>query len=97
MIKTSIIKEYLKEFPKNYLTFDIKYTKKESDYLDNFNIINSSSFDHYGHFDKLNDKKLNDFLTKIGNNENVDIINKIIHKLFTKITLVHYQKNQRFF
>ena len=36
MMKTSIIKEYLKEFPKNYLTFDIKYTKKETDYLDNF-------------------------------------------------------------
>ena len=28
MIKKSIIKEYLKQFPKNYLTFDIKYTKK---------------------------------------------------------------------
>ena len=32
MIKTSIIKEYLKNPIKNYLTFDIKYTKKETEY-----------------------------------------------------------------
>jgi hypothetical protein len=86
MIKKSIIKEYLKEFPKNYLTFDIKYTKKESDYLDNFNIKNISEFHHYGNIDQMDDKKLNDFLNKIGDNENINILNKIIHKLTDKIT-----------
>jgi hypothetical protein len=86
MIKKSIIKEYLKEFPKNYLTFDIKYTKKESNYLDNFNIKNSSTFDHYGNIDQLDDKKLNDFLNKIGDNENINILNNIIHKLTDKVT-----------
>jgi hypothetical protein len=86
MIKTSIIKKYLKEIPKNYLTFDIKYTKKESEYLDNFNITTESSFDHYGNVDKLDDKKLNDFLTKIGNNDNINILSKIINKLADKVT-----------
>jgi len=86
MIKKSIIKEYLKEFPKNYLTFDIKYTKKESDYLNNFNIKNISTFDHYGNIDKLDDKKLDDFLNNIGDNQNINILNKIIHKLTDKIT-----------
>lgn len=85
-MKTSIIKEYLKEFPKYYLTFDIKYTKKETDYLDNFNITKWSSFDHYGHVDNLDDNKLDDFLTNIGNNQNINILNKIIHKLADKIT-----------
>jgi len=86
MIKTAIIKKYLKELPKNYLTFDIKYTKKELDYLDNFNIIKESTFDHYGNIDNLDDTKLNDFLTKIGTNENISILNKIIHKLGKKVT-----------
>jgi hypothetical protein len=86
MIKKSIIKEYLKKLPKNYLTFDIKYTKKESDYLNNFNIKNNSTFDHYGNIDQLDNIKLNDFLNKIGDNQNINIINKIIHKLTNKIT-----------
>ena len=86
MIKKSIIKEYLKEFPKNYLTFDIKYTKKESDYLNNFDIKNNSEFNHYGNNDQLDDTKLNDFLNKIGDNQNINIVNKIIHKLTDKIT-----------
>ena len=85
MIKKSIIKEYLKKVPKNYLTFDIKYTKKESDYLNNFDIINNSTFDHYGNIDQLDDIKLYDFLNNIGNNQNINIINKIIHKLINNI------------
>ena len=38
---------------KKYLTFSIKYTKKELDYLDNFNITNRSNFDHYENIDNL--------------------------------------------
>jgi hypothetical protein len=71
---------------KKYLTFNINYTKKESDYLDNFNITNVSGFDHYGNIDNLDDHKLNDFLTKIGPNENINILNKIIYKLADKVT-----------
>lgn len=92
MIKTSIIKKYLKEFPKNYLTFDIKYTKKESEYLDNFNITKWSTFNHYGNIDKLDDNKLDEFLTNIGNNQNINILNKIIHKLTNRITKAYQTK-----
>ena len=59
MIKSSIIKEYLKNpSKKNHLTFDIKYTKKESDYLDNLNINNSVTFDHYGNIDQIRSSKI---------------------------------------
>ena len=92
MIKTSIIKKYLKELPKNYLTFDIKYTKKELNYLNNFNITKESVFDYYGNIDNLDDKKLNDFISDIGNNQNINILNKIIHKLADNITNVYETK-----
>jgi len=86
MIKTSIIKEYLKDPKKNYITFNIKYTNKELEYLDNFNITKAKSFDHYGNIDDFDDKKLDEFLTNIGNNQNINIISNIIHKLLDKIT-----------
>ena len=86
MIKTSIIKKYLKELPKNYLTFNIKYSKKELDYLDNFNITKESTYDHYGNIDILDEKKLIEFLTNIGNNDNLNIISNIILKIANKIT-----------
>ena len=87
-----MIKKYLKDPKKNYLTFGIKYTKKESDYLDNFNITNGANFDHYGNIDNLDDNKLNNFLNDIGNNQNIDIINKIIHKIVKKITSAYQTK-----
>ena len=54
--------------------------------MNNFNITNNSSFDHYGNVDNLDDTKLNDFLTKLGNNYNINILNNIIHKLADKVT-----------
>jgi hypothetical protein len=92
MIKTTMIKKYLKYPKQNYLTFDIKYTKKESEYLDNFNITNRSNFIFNGNIDNLDNVKLNNFLNDIGNNQNIEIINKIIHKIFNKITSAYQTK-----
>lgn len=93
MIKTSTIKKYLKNpTKKNYLTFEIKYTKKESDYLDNLNINNPVTFDHYGNIDQLDHQKLNDFLKSIGDNQNIEILDKIVHKILTKITSAYQTK-----
>lgn len=81
-----MIKKYLKDPKKNYLTFGIKYTKKELDYLDNFNITKWVNFRHSGNIDNFDNVKLNNFLNDIGNNQNIEIMNKIIHKIFKKIT-----------
>ena len=87
-----MIRKYLKDPKQNYLTFSIKYTKKESEYLDNLNISKWSTFDHFGNIDNLDDGKLNNFLNDIGDNQNIEIINKIIHKIAKKITSA-YQTN----
>lgn len=92
MIKTSIIKNYLKELPTNYLICDIKFTKKEIDYLENFNIINGNSFNYYGNIDDLDDIELNEFINNVGNNENIDIFNNIIHKLGNNVTKAYNTK-----
>jgi hypothetical protein len=92
MIKTTLIKKYLKEIPKNYLIFDIKYTQKELDYLQNLIITKQSTFDHFGNIDLLNDNELNDFIIKISNEENINIFNNIIHKIANKITKAYNTK-----
>jgi len=92
MIKTSMIKKYLKDPKKNYLTFDIKYTKKELDYLDNLNITKKITFNYTGNIDNFDNDKLNNFLNDIGDNENIDILNKIIHKILVKITSAYQTK-----
>jgi hypothetical protein len=84
MIKTTIIKEYLKNPKKNYLTFDIKYTKKESKYLDNLNINKSITFDHYGNIDNIDNVKLDNFLKNIGDNQDIDILINIVKKILIK-------------
>lgn len=85
-MKISIIKEYLKNPKKNYLKFNIKYTKEELEYLDNLNINKSITFDYYGNIDKINYIKLNDFIKNIGDNENIEILCKIVQRIFTKVT-----------
>ena len=92
MILTSIIKKYLNNPKKNYLTFDIKYTKKESNYLDNLNINKTITFDHYGNINNIDNQKLNDFLNNIGDNKNIEILSKIVHKILTKITSAYQTK-----
>ncbi len=92
MIKTTLIKDFLKKPKQNYLTFDIKYTKKESDYLDNLNITKKTCFDHTGNIDNFDNDKLNIFLNDIGDNQNIDILNKIIHKILKKITSAYQTK-----
>jgi len=92
MIETPMIKKYLKDPKQNYLTFDIKYTKKESDFLDNLNITKEKYFNHTGNINDLNDEKLNNFLNGIGNNQNIEIMNKIIHKILVKIASAYKTK-----
>ena len=92
MIKTSVIKEYLKNPKKNYLTFNIKYTKKELDYLNKLNINKTIAFDHYGNIDNFDDHKLNEFLKNIGDNQNTEIISKIVKKILTKVTNAYQTK-----
>ena len=85
MIKTKIIKDYLKNPIKNYLTFDIKYTKKELEYLDNLNIKKTITFNYFGNIDNIDDNKLNDFIKNIGNNQNIEILSNIVKKIIIKI------------
>jgi hypothetical protein len=92
MIKTSMIKEYLKDPKQNYLTFNIKYSKKELDYLDNLNIIKKTTFNFTGNIDDFNNNKLNKFLNSIGDNQNINILNNIIYKLLKKITSAYQTK-----
>jgi hypothetical protein len=92
MIKSSIIKEYLKNPKKNYLTFDIKYSKKESEYLDNLNINKKITFDHFGNIDDFDHQKLNDFIKNIGDNQNIEILSKIVKKILTKVTSAYQTK-----
>jgi hypothetical protein len=86
MINISNIKKYLKNPLNNHLLFDIAYTKKELKYIDNFIISNRSSFNFYGDKDNFSDDKLNTFLTNIGPNDDISILNNIINKLINKIT-----------
>jgi asparagine N-glycosylation enzyme membrane subunit Stt3 len=92
MLKTSIIKNYLKELPINYLICDIKFSKKEIDYLENFNIIKNNYFDHFGNIDELTDLKLTDFINGAGNNDNINIFINIIHKLVNNIAKAYNTK-----
>lgn len=87
MIKLLPIKQYIKKLPLiNFLTFDIKYSQKEIDYFENFDIIKKSNFEYYGDIDSINDTELNDFISKLGNNQNISIFNNVIHKLINRIT-----------
>ena len=54
MIKITQIKQYLKDLPDDHLTFNIKYTQKELDYLNNLKILKSSSFSHFGSIEDIN-------------------------------------------
>ncbi len=83
------IKIYLENNEKQFLIFDIPYTKKEKKCIDNFDLKIWSTYDNYGDND-LSD--LNDFLIKLGSNSQkrtkrmCDIIKKI-----TKLVISGYQ------
>ncbi len=100
------IQKYLKTQDTSYKIFDIKYTQKEQETINNFKIDNQIYFLYYGKFnenillksddDENNIKKLNilEFISKIGNNteKDINIIKDIIYKLINKITK-SYNKN----
>jgi len=91
MIKIREIKKYLKELPKTFYSFDIKYTQKELDYLNNFIILKDSEFSYHGDISNLNNK-LNDFIKEINNNKPSNIFSNIIYKLLDNITRAYNKK-----
>ena len=95
MIKITQIKQYLKELPDDHFTFNIKYTQKELDYLNNLKILNSSSFRYFGSIDVIEDinyKDLDEFIKKITDTSNISILHNIITKLVNKITKAYNTK-----
>jgi len=106
LTKTNIQK-YIKNTDTSYKIFDIKYTEKEKQTIDNFKINNQIFFSYYGIFNEntlmngdyyknniRNIINIIDFLYKIGNNteKDIKIIKAIIYKLINKITK-SYDKN----
>ena len=80
MSLTSInIKKYLKYKDSSFKLFDIKYTDKEKQTINNFKINNETEFFYTGKFDKdtliKNKDKIDilKFIESIGNNNEKDI------------------------
>jgi len=92
MINKSIIKKYLRELPTNYLNVNIKFSQKEINYFENFNIKKDNNFEHFGNIDDLDDFKLNEYINDIGNNENINIFNNVVHKLLNTICKAYNTK-----
>jgi hypothetical protein len=97
----SNIKKYLENKDTSYKIFDIKYTEKEKQTINNFKINNEIVFSYYGKFDektllkgyyyKKGTKSISNilnFISNIGNNKDKDIqiIKDIIYKLLDKVT-----------
>ena len=94
------IQKYLQKKDVSYKIFDIKYTEKEKQIINNFKIDNEIFFTYHGKFNKNillkgyydnNDKKSSidilNFISNIGNNNDKDIqiIKNIIYKLLDKV------------
>lgn len=95
------IKKYIKTKDTSFKIFDIKYTEKEKQTIDNFKIDNEIFFTYYGKFNentlikgdyyKKGTKSIINilnFISNIGNNtdKNIQIIKDIIYKLLDKVT-----------
>lgn len=88
------IKRYLKYKDSSFKLFDIKYTDKEKQTINNFKINNETEFFYTGKFNKNTLMKNKDkidilqFIESIGNNNEKDIkvIKNIIYKLLDKVT-----------
>jgi hypothetical protein len=86
MIKIKHIQKYIKNIPNNYFIFNIKYTQSELDYLNNLKVVNDATFNYFGKIDTLNDIDFNNFLTRVINSLDINILNNIINKLVYNIT-----------
>lgn len=105
LLNKSNISKYLEKKDTSYKIFNIKYTQKEQEAIDNFNISNENFFTYFGKmneniigicYNNNNKTKIDilEFLSKIGTNteKDIKIINNIIYKLLNKVT-VGYNKN----
>ena len=95
LLTSTNIKKYLKYKDSSFKLFDIKYTDKEKQTINNFKINNETEFFYTGKFNKDNLLKDNQtkinilkFIESIGNNNEKDIkvIKNIIYKLLDKVT-----------
>jgi hypothetical protein len=79
LLNKSNISKYLEKKDTSYKIFNIKYTQKEQEAIDNFNISNENFFTYFGKmneniigtsYNNNNKTKINilEFLTKIGTN-----------------------------
>ena len=103
LLNKSNISKYLEKKDTSYKIFNIKYTQKEQEAINNFDISNECYFTYFGKMNeniigKYNNNKTKidilEFLSKIGTNTEKDIktINNIIYKLLDKVT-AGYNKN----
>jgi len=86
MINIKHIKKYLKNISTNYLIFNIKYTQKELECINNLKVLNHGNFNHFGKIDTINNDGLNNFLSQVSNSSNINILNNIINKLLYNVT-----------
>lgn len=105
LLNKSNISKYLEKKDTSYKIFNIKYTKKEKEAINNFDISNECYFTYFGKmneniigtsYNNNNKTKIDilKFLSKIGTNteKDIKIINNIIYKLLDKVT-GGYNKN----
>jgi hypothetical protein len=87
ILDLQILRKYIKSKNYYFKLFDINYTKKEENTIENFNIEKQSTFTHFGNFTELLDKNLNTFLLEVGKNSksDVSILEKSIIKLVKKV------------
>jgi hypothetical protein len=86
MINIKQIKKYLKNISTNYLIFNIKYTQKELECINNVKVLNHGNFNHFGKIDIINNNDLNNFFSQVSNSSNINILNNIINKLLYNVT-----------
>lgn len=88
MLTIQNIKKYLKNVSKNHQTYEIKYSKKEQESINNFNITKNTEYIYYGNYKEIKKNELKKVLSTGGNNniEDIIIIEKIIYKLMDKLS-----------